>query len=73
MELTKGQTYITTWGAILTVKSVDHELVTYSSKYVYSQHPELDSALSTNAFEEMIRSRILLLDTPANRILYCRF
>lgn len=76
MQLSRGTVYITTYGAMLTVNSVTlgaEGKVRYSSCHVDTPHLKTDTILPLRSFEELIRSRAIILDTPANRILYCPF
>lgn len=71
-----GQTYITTYGAVLTVNRVTYGWngkVEYASSHVHKPHPAAVGLLDLYVFEQMIRDRTIFLDTPANRILYCSF
>lgn len=76
MELLKGQTYITAYGAILDINEIIHGWhgrVKYTSSHVLKPHPASIGFMDLYIFEQMIRDRTIFLDTPANRILYGRF
>lgn len=68
-----GQTYITKYGATITIDNVCSNYVTYTSRYNNDICNKETASISTEVFITLIENKVLLIDSKANRILYCRF
>lgn len=66
-----GQSYITSYGAILTIISNDSNYVFYKSGTIYTDNPiTQEGSMQTYVFKGLLEEGTLIKDTPAARLLF---
>lgn len=72
IEIKAGDSYITTYGAILTIVSIASNIVSYTYSMSGGKIIGKDT-VDIEVIVSLVKQDILKVNTLANRILYCRF